>query len=256
MAEFDIGTQCHLSTCKQLDFLPFTCDGCSLVFCLRHREKSSHNCSSLKRSTEDVSTIKTLICTYSCSVVDCNTTEVVPITCSLCGNQLCLKHRLPEDHNCVKLPIKAKSTTATKHLTSPFEIRSQKKLKTLKSQKMAAKVALMKLKLHSKGDNGIPTSERLYFSVHPVILNSTPLPIFVSSKWTVGKAIDFMANKLKLHNENNKISNSKLKLCSASTGEVISPDLHLHTVMENDLLFDGSSIVIAPLNEDDQNLNP
>ena len=30
--------------CQQLDFLPFTCQGCRLTFCAEHRTCAAHNC--------------------------------------------------------------------------------------------------------------------------------------------------------------------------------------------------------------------
>ena len=257
MAEFDVGSHCHLANCKQLDFLPFLCDGCSFVFCLQHREKSSHHCSSLNKSIKD-SSLSTSMITYSCSVSDCNSTELVSVICSLCEEQFCLNHRLPEDHNCCKLNTRKQLKTRVSETEKrPVEVKEIeiRKPKSAKSQKMAAKVALMKLKLHSKGDKSLPDSERLYFDVHALSLRSHSAPMFVSCKWTVGKAIDFFSHELSLLNENNKASSAKLRLCSANTGEVISADLLLQTVVEKQILFNGSSVVIARLNEDEQNFD-
>lgn len=35
----------HCSFCNDLDFLPFTCDGCGNIFCQNHRKPDGHNCS-------------------------------------------------------------------------------------------------------------------------------------------------------------------------------------------------------------------
>ncbi|KAF1787911.1 Zinc finger, C2H2 [Phytophthora cactorum] len=40
----DIGAHCSVPACHQQDFLPFTCDCCSGVFCLEHRTYDSHEC--------------------------------------------------------------------------------------------------------------------------------------------------------------------------------------------------------------------
>ena len=189
---------------------------------------------------------------YHCSFADCNATELVPILCSLCTQQLCLKHRIPEDHQCSKLISRKDHKPSIAVQKQPVDVRQPKKFKSAKSQKMAAKVALMKLKLHSNGDKGLPDSERLYFAVHALSAKSPPKPLFVSSKWTVGKAIDFMSHELKLPNTNHKASSKKLRFCSAVTGEVIAADMLLQTVVEKELLFSGSSVVIALLNDCDQ----
>lgn len=40
----ETGKHCSLDECKQLDFLPFTCNACGKVFCLDHRTYDSHVC--------------------------------------------------------------------------------------------------------------------------------------------------------------------------------------------------------------------
>ena len=39
-----IGRNCAVKSCRQLDFLPFTCDACHEVYCLEHRQYQSHSC--------------------------------------------------------------------------------------------------------------------------------------------------------------------------------------------------------------------
>ena len=39
-----IGRQCAVKSCRQLDFMPFTCDACHEVYCLEHRQYQSHAC--------------------------------------------------------------------------------------------------------------------------------------------------------------------------------------------------------------------
>ena len=249
MAAFDVGTHCHLSTCNQLDFLPFVCDGCSLIFCLQHREKSTHKCCSLDDTkTRDVKPESASIVSYACSVEGCKVTELVSITCSLCELQLCLQHRIPEDHKCTKLKAKKVGKDASRS-QQPISLQQPKKRKNAKSDKMAAKVALMKLKLHSEGHKGIPDSEKLFFAVHALNVQSPPVPLFISNKWTVGKAIDYMAAKLKLQNDNNKASNLKLKFCTESNGNVVPSEMVLETALKNEILFNGSSVIIALLPE-------
>lgn len=40
----DVGSHCSVSSCHQVDFLPFECDCCSGVFCLQHRSYDAHAC--------------------------------------------------------------------------------------------------------------------------------------------------------------------------------------------------------------------
>ncbi|KAF3580071.1 hypothetical protein DY000_02035817 [Brassica cretica] len=69
----DLGKHCSVDICKQIDFLPFTCDRCLLVFCLDHRSYMKHTCP--KGDREDV-------------------------TCRDCNVDHCLKHRFGPDHTC------------------------------------------------------------------------------------------------------------------------------------------------------------
>uniref|UniRef100_A0A4W4EWB4 Zinc finger, AN1-type domain 1 n=1 Tax=Electrophorus electricus TaxID=8005 RepID=A0A4W4EWB4_ELEEL len=76
--------------------------------------------------------------------------------------------------------------------------------KGAKNSSTAAKVALMKLKLHASGDKGLPQTERTYFQVFlPKGAPSSTLPMFFSSKWSVGKVVDFAASQASLKNSNN-----------------------------------------------------
>lgn len=50
-----------------------------------------------------------------------------------------------------------------------------------KSSKTAAKVGLMKMKMHAKGDSGCPETERVYLRVYPPCLcTKDPQPMFFS----------------------------------------------------------------------------
>ena len=40
----ELGKNCHKAECKQLDFLPMKCDGCSQIFCKDHFPYDTHSC--------------------------------------------------------------------------------------------------------------------------------------------------------------------------------------------------------------------
>ena len=249
MEAFDTGTHCQLTTCKNLDFLPFVCDKCSLVFCSEHRTPLSHNCSNLtpKESTDLKKPCS--IINYPCSVENCDSVELVPVLCSLCKEQVCLSHRIPEDHNCIKLKVKKKPVSVSNQLHQQFEMKQPKSLKSAKARKMSAKLALMKLKLHSIGSNELPEEERAYFFVHAHNLKTSAKPFFVCKSWTVGKVVDFLANKLNLSNQNHVINCAKLRLCSADSGDVIMPDVTIQNIFDNELLFNGSAVILKYVEE-------
>uniref|UniRef100_A0A3Q3LUL5 Zinc finger, AN1-type domain 1 n=1 Tax=Labrus bergylta TaxID=56723 RepID=A0A3Q3LUL5_9LABR len=79
--------------------------------------------------------------------------------------------------------------------------------KGAKNSATAAKVALMKLKLHAAGDKGLPQTERTYFQVYlPKESTASSQPMFFCSKWSVGKVVDYAASLANLKNNNNVLT--------------------------------------------------
>uniref|UniRef100_A0A2P2QNJ0 Zinc finger AN1 and C2H2 domain-containing stress-associated protein 11 n=1 Tax=Rhizophora mucronata TaxID=61149 RepID=A0A2P2QNJ0_RHIMU len=131
----DLGKHCTVDDCKQIDFLPFTCDCCHQVFCLEHRSYVKHKCPKADRN--DVTVVICPLCAKGvrlnhdedpniswethvntecdpsnyekvtkkrkCPVPGCR--EVLTfsntIKCRDCCIDHCLKHRFGPDHNCV-----------------------------------------------------------------------------------------------------------------------------------------------------------
>ncbi|KAG1682254.1 AN1-type zinc finger protein 2B [Nymphon striatum] len=143
----DLGKHCSVTLCKQLDFLPVQCDCCNEIFCLEHFSYSKHNCS--KAYTKDVQVPICPLCskpipvkkgetpdipmnnhietqcqsdpakanrkkiyTNSCSVKRCKQRELIKVSCTTCHQNFCLKHRLPEDHQCTGPPPKNVPSTS------------------------------------------------------------------------------------------------------------------------------------------------
>uniref|UniRef100_A0A3Q0SET6 Zinc finger, AN1-type domain 1 n=1 Tax=Amphilophus citrinellus TaxID=61819 RepID=A0A3Q0SET6_AMPCI len=76
-----------------------------------------------------------------------------------------------------------------------------------KNSATAAKVALMKLKMHAAGDKGLPQTERTYFQVYlPKESKDSSQPMFFCSKWSVGKVVDYAASLAGLNNNNNVLT--------------------------------------------------
>lgn len=129
----ELGGHCQHPDCRQLDFLPFNCDGCHRVFCLEHRTYKSHAC-----PKSDHKSRKVVVCEICSSSVDttgkfgddekailekhtkskdCDPSKKkkprCPVRrckeyltfsntaiCKACDLKVCLKHRLPADHAC------------------------------------------------------------------------------------------------------------------------------------------------------------
>lgn len=126
----NLGKHCAEKTCKQLDFLPFTCDSCKQIFCLEHRTYADHNCVEPKKDAHvpacplcdqpvsvnigeqvDVAMDKHIsggckseqaqrLRKNRCSMKRCKTSELIPFHCKGCNQQFCVKHRTVFDHKC------------------------------------------------------------------------------------------------------------------------------------------------------------
>ncbi|URE14648.1 Zinc finger AN1 and C2H2 domain-containing [Musa troglodytarum] len=129
-----LGKHCSVGECRQIDFLPFTCDRCNQVFCLQHRGYFNHQCPNANQN--DVTVLICPLCAKGvrlvlgedpnitwdshvntdcdpsnyqratkkrrCPVLGCK--EVLSLSnsvrCRDCTQEHCLKHRFGPDHKC------------------------------------------------------------------------------------------------------------------------------------------------------------
>lgn len=130
-----LGEHCSEQTCNRLQFLPLKCDACEAIFCTDHISYTGHSCPSAykkdvqvpvcplcnapvpsKRSDPpdlavslhidndcqaDHARNRRKVFTNKCTSKGCKVKEIVPVRCSDCGKNFCLKHRHPCDHACV-----------------------------------------------------------------------------------------------------------------------------------------------------------
>lgn len=141
----DLGKHCDESICKQLDFLPFTCEHCKGTFCKDHREVKNHSCNfditqvgkmpqcpickeylkvSMEKGNADaivnehiLQKCKThLLLKRTISEEErvkqrrkCNVCKNLKnfdnVRCVKCQKLHCLEHRAPETHKCPSLKI-------------------------------------------------------------------------------------------------------------------------------------------------------
>jgi len=189
---------------------------------------------------------------YECSVPKCTKAELAPVYCPECLVMVCLAHRHQSDHSCSKLVAPVHSMAQTKAKVE--EIISQaavpvktKKLRSLKAQKTAAKVQLMKLKMKSSGNKSLPQEERAYFLVTPPkISGKGPSGLWVSNKWVMGRVVDSLAASLGVKNENNIVGRDKVKLFRAADGKSVCEDMSqvLKELFTTEELFNGDSVVL------------
>lgn len=238
-----LGQQCKNQDCKHLDFLPIMCSFCKESFCKDHFQPGDHSCPSYT-STEptSLSTSESFPCTFQ----SCPQKELVKIPCPHCELHFCLQHRHQVDHNCSKLvkpEEKMKQTAAVvKEIVEKNAEKKQVK-QGAKSDKLAAKVQLMKLKQSAKGISELPAEERIYFLVKTPSDKDTA--VYVSKFWSVGKSIDYMATVANVPNYNNFYGKPKLNLFTHS-GVCLSEqkDVILKDMIEKETIFNGQSIAL------------
>lgn len=127
-----VGKHCSLSDCKRLDFLPYKCGPCGMIFCQEHYGVNFHNCPSFKSKDRVIPSCplcgKLVVLTANetindqverhirsgcqnltvekrkknrCSQMNCKKSSLVPIGCHKCLKNFCVRHRHPGDHNCI-----------------------------------------------------------------------------------------------------------------------------------------------------------
>jgi hypothetical protein len=165
--------------------------------------------------------------------------------CPFCDLHFCLQHRHQVDHDCSKLEKPVEKMVQTAEIVRQIQMRNigKKSCKGVKSEKLSAKVQLMKLKQNSIGIGELPAEERVYFLV------GTPLQIeiavFVSAFWSVGKCIDYIASASKITNFNNVTGKPHLNLFTLS-GDCLSDDmdLQINQMIDKEIIFNGQTIML------------
>uniref|UniRef100_A0A3P8ZK18 AN1-type domain-containing protein n=1 Tax=Esox lucius TaxID=8010 RepID=A0A3P8ZK18_ESOLU len=250
MAELDIGKHCNIKSCNQTDMSFY------VLYSLEHRSRDSHACPVVDVEKEvHVSGGST---SYPCTFEDCKGKELLPVICPHCKKHFCLAHRHQDDHKCEKLETTKPRMAATQELVQKI-VESKKALPPSKGRKgaknaaTAAKVALMKLKLHAAGDKGLPQTERTYFNVLlPKEGKDASLPMFFCTKWSVGKVVDYAASLASLKNNNNILTAKKLRLCHPQTGEALRMDDTLLSLLAHpeSPLYNGGNVILEYLDND------
>ncbi|XP_055615560.1 AN1-type zinc finger protein 2A [Toxorhynchites rutilus septentrionalis] len=126
----NLGKHCSDKFCHKLDFLPMKCDACGEIFCSEHFSYQTHSCpSAFKKDVQvpicplcgepiptprdvppDVTvgahidqycrSEKKKIYTNHCTYKNCKKKELIPVSCAICKQNFCLRHRHTTDHEC------------------------------------------------------------------------------------------------------------------------------------------------------------
>ncbi|KAI4131126.1 MAG: hypothetical protein LQ341_006388 [Variospora aurantia] len=237
-----IGGTCQYMTCDSYDFLPFRCESCRGRFCQDHRTEAGHKCaragewaarrappqqSTRTTSSSSANQRPTTLTATQCSHPQCktfvDTLTSVGVVCSTCNRKYCLKHRIPEDHECSKItPLGARQKLGGGGISQADRARSALgRLKLWGKEKQAAVlpkpkpstaasrvVALNQLKRTAKGDDKVPVEKRIYLHVEAEANTTTskfPKGAFWYNKaWSVGRLLDDAARGLQVQNVNNR----------------------------------------------------
>ncbi|XP_076247543.1 AN1-type zinc finger protein 1-like [Calliopsis andreniformis] len=249
----NLGVKCPVEDCKRLNFEPFSCKHCHILFCIKHFDVVSHNCKNFH---------KTKLSSYLCSDESCTQTSAIEMLCVKCKKHSCLQHRY---HGCLEYTNEERTTKLKKWQIPKKQFAEAKaivdqeisnNLKKSKNTAMANKVRLMRIKGSAVGPKTVPMNERCYFLVYASIkaCNKNVGPskgIYVNMNWIVEKAINSMAEMLKIPNSSDIENAAKLHLFHHSTGTLISNamDIPLTKLFENSELVDGQSVILEYSND-------
>lgn len=163
------------------------------------------------------------------------------VCCSKCNLIHCLKHRIPESHECPKLKEEYLQRIRSQRQEShPVKkVVEAPKVKGSKNEDLARKVALMKLKQKAKGP-AIPIEERLYLFVENDE-DKDRHPFYFSKTWTLGKCLDFTLESIGVRNCNrNGVKNA----LSLSGGDILPFDVTVQQVVDEGKLLPGDCLVL------------
>lgn len=239
-----LGERCSMAMCQQLDLLPIHCSYCQKLFCKAHFQPFDHPCLSNYDSSSKTSDVPSPEM-YVCSLATCHSKELIHMPCSFCDSHFCLQHRHQVNHQCLKLEKPVEKMMQTAELVKQIQIKNMgKKIsRGVKSDKLSAKVQLMKLKQNSTGVNELPSEERVYFSIQTP--SHVQVAVFVSKFWSVGKCIDYIASVSKIANFNNIAGKLHLNLFFPS-GDCLSGknDVSIAELIDEEVLFNGQTVIM------------
>ncbi|KAI3631734.1 hypothetical protein MIR68_010207 [Amoeboaphelidium protococcarum] len=273
----NVGKQCSLSQCQQIDFLPIKCEKCLRWFCGEHI--SLHGCGQLEsvvqskildpQSNSDKIDDSNLVREF-CPLPACKVSllNMKWSTCDDCNQKFCLKHRNKLDHNCISADLQSLVKQNQKSQVNALlqknglpEIESsssstnkQTKQRATSKASSNPKVELIRTKMKAKGDQSIPMDQRLFIKCRQFAEDDSTIKyLFVSKKCTMGKFIDIVASTCQIRNVNNSLADDQtgerlvLKLADGSLiGETVDNRL---TLPVSDFTQQADSITIGKLEQ-------
>jgi len=257
-----IGQHCSEPNCKQLDFLPFKCK-CEQIFCVEHFTNHTLECPAICHPNQP--NLEGTKAEYVCAHPSCTNKSYVPLLCQKCDKHFCVAHRhvvqcsekdpevVAEELEKFTAPVR-EFNNAKMEVDKQLDEKINQARKKAKTQQMANKVQLMRVKNKATGSKGIPSTDRVYFNIyHPRSVGQNKVTaVFVSKAWSLGRVIDAAAEECKVVNKNNQSNALKLRLFHKLTGEILSIDLSkmLSTLLIEDSVIDGEELVLEYVEND------
>ncbi|CAH0591554.1 unnamed protein product [Chrysodeixis includens] len=278
-----LGEHCQYQDCNQIDFLPIQCK-CGQVFCRQHyNEHSLSGECKLAPEPKEVN-LKHDDQIFRCSEKGCKKGDLPQMLCSKCNKHYCVEHRFhpscPEiDDETMAAKIEQFEVPrrmykeANKHLQEKITENIRKALQSSKKVQTASKVHLMRIKSKAVGPKQVTPVHRVFFSIKkPVDMKPKPVKIvkeedcitnietvtldpdlkdtvavFISSQWTLGRAIDGICDSCNIKNDNNKVGPVKLRLFRQLDNYCISPlkmDVEIAELLKTEVLLEGDKLVM------------
>ncbi|KAJ1930662.1 hypothetical protein IWQ60_000059 [Tieghemiomyces parasiticus] len=266
-----IGAHCDLTTCIQLEFLPFRCGLCQGAFCLAHRLPADHICvnpvdSQRAESPEYYESLK-----VACAHVGCPTRSVTIAVCP--------RHRHPDEHHCTAttsdltgadtakrenrrliretLGLPATAATAGGTLTStPPPLVTPNAPTTRVPRKPLPILERMVLKSKAQGDAKVAAVDRLYFWVQmgpqsaPVttptlsaVLGPERQAFYWNKRWPVGRVLDMLW--CRLVGSGHTVNTARQLFASASATAPLERSRSLGELVARGELAEGDTLVWA-----------
>ncbi|CAG9103178.1 unnamed protein product [Plutella xylostella] len=278
-----LGEHCQEEGCNQTDFLPLQCK-CGKVFCRVHFNDhcASETCDQAPKPKEIKFKSDDQI--FKCHDKTCRKGNLHEMLCPKCKLHFCIEHRFHEscpeiDDETMAAKIeqleapRRQFQEANKHLQEKITENIRKALQSSAKVKTASKIHLMRIKQKAVGPKTVPPGDRVYFSItKPKNKEAKPIsiiqdvekiqyiesitlepdlkdciPVFISSKWSLGRAMDSICESCNIKNENNKMDGPKLRLFRKLDGYCVGPvrmDAEISDLMKLDVLVEGDKLVI------------
>lgn len=188
---------------------------------------------------------------YPCSKCSKKCVSIEIVHCNECKSDFCFEHRLQEDHECATLlREKADLLAKSKRAFEPKKVEPVK-VRGAKNDALSLKVAVMKLKQKARGPD-VPVDERIYFYIQNCTTpNRTVHEFYLCKRWTVGRCVAYLAESLKIKNNNDKPDRAKLVLkVNANSPDYLRFESPLEEFVQSGACVNGQKLFISYENND------